>query len=88
MLELDINDEKQLQKLERMIKAGKSGFEDLANVICQSSEISLKLLKIKDKSKEQYEKLCIKDGELTFKQMQFGSLKYIGQVREMSKSTG
>ena len=30
-----------------------------------------------------YERLCLKDGELSFKAMEFGSLRYIGQVRLM-----
>ena len=55
LLELNVNDEQQLKRLEAMIKAGKSGFEDLAGVICSSSEVSLRLLRIKEKSKEQYE---------------------------------
>jgi len=29
------------------------------------------------------EELCLKDAELSFKAMEFGSLKYMGQVRMM-----
>ena len=30
-----------------------------------------------------YELLCLKDGELSFKAMEFSTLKYMGQVRMM-----
>ena len=36
-----------------------------------------------DKTVVEYESLCMKDAELSFKAMEFGSLKYMGQVRMM-----
>ena len=34
-----------------------------------------------DKTTAEYERLCLKDAELSFKAMEIGSLKYMGQVR-------
>ena len=39
---------------------------------------TLNLLAKEDKSVADYEKLCIKDGELQFKSLDFGSLRYMG----------
>ena len=42
---------------------------------------TLTLLAKEDKSVADYEKLCIKDAELQFKSLDFGSLRYMGQAR-------
>ena len=39
------------------------------------------MLAKEDKTVADYEKLCIKDGELQFKTLDFGSLRYMGQAR-------
>ena len=44
---------------------------------------TLQLLSKQDKNIEEYERLCLKDAELSFRAMEFGSLKYMGQVRLM-----
>ena len=36
-----------------------------------------------DKTVVEYELLCFKDAQLSFKAMDYGSLKYVGQVRLM-----
>ena len=35
------------------------------------------------KTKGEYERLCIKDAELEFQAKEFGTLKYMGQVRTL-----
>lgn len=46
-------------------------------------KLTLKTLAKPDKSVAEYELLCLKDAELSFKAMEFSTLKYMGQVRMM-----
>ena len=48
--------------------------------VCDPKQ-TLQILAKNDKSVQEYECLCLKDAELSFKAMEFGSLKYMGQVR-------
>ena len=41
-----------------------------------------------EKGQRDFERLCLKDGRLSFKAMEFGSLRYIGQVRLMQVFDG
>ena len=53
----------------------------LCRAISVDPRATLSLLSKEDKSVADYEKLCIKDGELQFKTLDFGSLRYMGQAR-------
>ena len=78
-----IKDEKQLRKIEGLIEEGISTAQ-LCREISVDPKTTLQLLSRADKSVIEYEKLCLKDGELSFKAMEFGSLRYMGQVRLMA----
>ena len=68
----------------------------LTREMCKDYKVTTKLLRKVDKTSKEYESkwsicaliqfntyivLCLKDGELSIKVMEFGSLKYMGQVR-------
>jgi hypothetical protein len=63
-----------------MIKEGVSTSQ-LTKIMCPDIRKTLNLLAKNDKTLQDYEALCIKDSELSFKAMEIGSLKYVGQVR-------
>lgn len=63
-----------------MINNG-AGTADLARFISPDPKQTLLLLSKQVKTQEEYQNLCIKDAELSFRAMDFGSLKYMGQVR-------
>jgi len=50
-------------------------------MICPNIRKCLDLLAKIDKTVEEYEYLSLKDSELSFKAIELGQLKYIGQVR-------
>jgi len=79
-MELVIKNEKQLEMIESMIERGASKV-DVARQICPDPQRQLKLLSKEIKTMAEYESLCIQDSELSFKATDFGSLKYMGQVR-------
>ena len=80
LFELRIKDEKQLKKIENKIEQGVTTSQ-LCREISVDPRVTLNLMAEKDKSVADYEKLCIKDGELQFKTLDFGSLRYMGQAR-------
>lgn len=80
LFELTIKDEKQLRKIENLIDQGITTSQ-LCRAISVDPRATLSLLAKEDKSVADYEKLCIKDGELQFKSLDFGSLRYMGQAR-------
>jgi hypothetical protein len=47
-------------------------------MICPNIRNALDLLAKVDKTVEEYEQLCLKDSELSFKAIELGQLKYIG----------
>ena len=49
--------------------------------ISADPKLTLQTLAKPVKTLEDYERLCLKDSELAFKAMEFGTLKYEGQVR-------
>ena len=77
---LTIKDEKQLKKIENIIEQGVTTSQ-LCREISVDPRATLNLLSKEDKTVTDYEKLCIKDGELQFKTLDFGSLRYMGQAR-------
>lgn len=66
--------------MESLIKEGADA-DELGRQLCRHPKQALNLLRKIDKSKEDYERLCLRDGELNIKAIEFGSLKYMGQVR-------
>ena len=80
--------------MESLIKEGADA-DELGRQLCRHPKQALNLLRKIDKSKEEYERkfkllylqfcyfvgLCLRDGELNIKAIEFGSLKYMGQVR-------
>ena len=79
-MELVIKNEKQLKKIEDLLSEGATTV-DLARAICSDPRTQLKLLSKEIKTMDEYQTLCIQDSELSFKATDFGSLKYMGQVR-------
>ena len=82
MFEIIIKDEKQLRRIEAMTEKGISSAQ-LCKEISMDPRLTLKTLAKEDKTMADYELLCLKDAELSFKAMEQGKLKYTGQVRMM-----
>ena len=82
LFELEIKDLKQLRKLDALSDNGVSTAQ-LGREICPNPKVTLALLSKMIKTKGEYERLCIKDGELEFRAIEFGTLKYMGQVRTL-----
>jgi hypothetical protein len=87
LFELVIKDEKQLRRIEGLINQGISTSQ-LCREISVDPKQTLQILAKNDKSVQEYECLCLKDAELSFKAMEFGSLKYMGQVRMVPVYSG
>ena len=51
--------------------------------MCPNPKVYLALLSKLIKTKGEYERLCIKDGELEFRAIETGTLKFMGQVRTL-----
>ena len=77
-----IKDEKQLRKIEAQINQGIQTSQ-LCREINSDIKLALRTLAKQEKTLSDYELLCLKDGELSFKAMEFSTLKYMGQVRQM-----
>ena len=71
-----------MKKIVELIEQGISTSQ-LCREISVDPKLTLTMLAKLDKSVVEYESLCMKDAELSFKAMEFGSLKYMGQVRMM-----
>ena len=82
-----IKDEKQLRRIESLINQGISTSQ-LCREMSKDPKQTLHLLSKLDKTTAEYEQLCLKDAELSFKAMEFTSLKYMGQVRMMPVYSG
>lgn len=88
-----MKDEKQLKKIEELISYGVTSVE-LSREICRNNTNTVELLRKPEKTMPEFEcksfkklttliELCMRDAELSFKTMDFGSLRYLGQVRLM-----
>lgn len=82
--DLLVPDEQQLKKLEALLYNNATP-ETLTKEICSRTSVkqTLKLLSLKEKKPDHYEKLVFRDALLQVKGIEFGSIKYLGQVRNM-----
>ena len=80
LFEIVIKDERQLKKIEQLLNEGVSTSQ-LCREISVDPKLTLETLAKNDKSIKDYEMLCLQDSELSFKAIEFGMLKYMGQVR-------
>jgi len=80
-----VKDKGQVAKLEQLLNTPGVGPKQVAYEIKKDLQVLLRLLEKPQKSLQEYNKLCIKDGKLTFRAMDYGtSLRYTGQVRMMA----
>mmetsp|Transcript_4664 Transcript_4664/g.6143 ORF Transcript_4664/g.6143 Transcript_4664/m.6143 type:complete len:91 (+) Transcript_4664:101-373(+) len=77
LFELVIKDEKQLRRIEGLIQQGISTSQ-LCREISRDPKQTLQTLAKQDKTVAEYELLCLKDADLSFKAMEFSTLKYMG----------
>ena len=78
-----VKDEKQLKKIENILRYGHNPSQ-LTWEVCGNYKTALALLRKPQKTKAEYETLCMKDARLYIKAMEFGALKYLGQLRLVS----
>ena len=82
LFEIVLSDQKQMQLIEDLVNSGIS-MSKLCQEISTDPKLTLEILSKQEKTEGEYQYLCLKDADLSFKAMEFSTLKYIGQVRMM-----
>lgn len=87
--DLQVADEQDIRKLESLYNS-KVAPEMVTNKICERTSVAntFDLLRNNQKTIEDYEMLALRDGQLEFKSLEYGSVKYLGQVRNLGKALG